>query len=42
MGNIGKAFQDLFKGLVDNDQAGEEIGKKFESMFKNLDSPEGF
>ena len=32
----------MLKGLTDNDQAGEEIEKKFESMFKNLDSPEGF
>ena len=42
MGNLGKAFEDLLKGLTDDDKTGEEIGKKFETMFKNLDNPDGF
>ena len=29
-------------GLGDDDKSGQEIGKKFEDMFKNLESPEHF
>lgn len=42
MNNLGKAFQDLLKGLTDDDKTGEQIGKKFDEMFKNLDNPQNF
>jgi len=32
----------LLKGLTDDDKTGEEIGKKFDDMFKNLDNPNNF
>lgn len=43
IGNLGKAFQELLKGLPeDDDQTGEKIGKKFTDMFENFNDPSKF
>lgn len=36
VGGIGKAFEELLTGFGDEDNGGQKIGEKFESMFKNL------
>lgn len=43
VGDLGKAFEELLSGLGgDDDKTGEAIGQKFQSMFKNLESPQSF